>query len=101
LVVFGQLALGGGPEQFDVMLRLRNDASTDKISFLAMPDHLRAADAAERPQRCQQVNRFENVSFALGVVAEEQVEPRRKIRIHPRVIAEVAKPEMSQMHAEG
>ena len=66
--------------------------AADEVALLPVPDHLRAADAAKGPQRGQQIDRLEHVGFALGVVAEQQVEPRRKIRVQPRVIAEVAKP---------
>ena len=65
-----------------------------------MPDHLRAADAAERAQRGHEINRFEDVRLALRVVAEQQMEARRKIRVQPRVIAEVPESQMGQMHAE-
>ena len=65
-----------------------------------MPDHLRAADAAERPQRGHEINRFEDVRLALRVVAEQEMETRRKVGIQPRVIAEVAKSQMGQMHTE-
>ena len=65
-----------------------------------MPDHLRAADAAERAQRGHEINRFEDVRLTLGVVAEQQVEAGREIRVQPGVIAEVPEPQMSQMHAE-
>ena len=65
-----------------------------------MADHLRAADAAERAQRGHQINRFEDVGLALRVVAQKQMEAGRKIRVQPRVIAEVAKSQMGQMHAE-
>ncbi len=64
-----------------------------------MPDHLRAADAAERPQRGHEINRFENVRFALGVVTEQEMEARRKVGVQPRVIAEVPESQMGQMHA--
>jgi hypothetical protein len=63
-----------------------------------VPDHLRAADTAERPQRGHEINRFEDVCLALRVVAEQQMEARRKVGIQPRVIAEVAKSQMGQMH---
>lgn len=61
---------------------------------------MRTANAAERPQRGHEINRFKNVRLALRVVAEQQVEAGRKIRIQPRVIAEVAKSQMDQMHSE-
>jgi hypothetical protein len=43
---------------------------------------------------------FENVGLALGVVAQQQVEARRKVGVQPRVIAEVPESQMGQMHAE-
>ena len=65
-----------------------------------MPDHLGAADAAERAQRGHEINRFEDVCLALRVVADQQVEARRKVGVQPRVIAEVPESQMGQMHAE-
>jgi hypothetical protein len=61
-------------------------------------NHLRAADAAKGTERGHEVDGFEDVGFALSVVAEQQVEAGRKIDVEPRVIAEVAKSEMGQMH---
>ena len=77
-----------------------HDCAADEIALLPVPDHLRAADAAERAQRGHEINRFEDVRLALRVVAEQQMEAGRKIRVQPRVIAEVAKSQMGQMHAE-
>ena len=65
-----------------------------------MADHLRAADAAERAQRGHEINRFEDIRLALRVVAEQQMEAGREIRVQPGVIAEVPQPQMSQMHAD-
>ena len=65
-----------------------------------MPDHLRAADAAERAQRGHEINRFEDVRLALRVVAEQEMEAGREIRVQPGVIAKIPQPQMSQMHAE-
>src|SRR5207247_1802736 len=62
-------------------------------------NHLGAAHAAKRTQRRHEVNRFEDVGLALRVVTEQQVKARRKISVQPRVIAEVAESQMSQMHA--
>jgi len=62
--------------------------------------HLRAADAAERPQRGHEINRFENVGLALRVVAEQQMEAGREIRVQPRTIAEVPESQMGQMPAK-
>ena len=82
------------------MLALADHVAADEIAFRAVPDHLRAADAAKRPQRGHEINRFENVRLALRVVAEQQMEAGRKIRVQPRVIAEVPESQMGQMHAE-
>ena len=80
------------------MLRLRDDACTYEISFLTVPNHLRAADSAERTKRREQINRFEDIRFPLCVISENDMEARRKIDVHPRVIAEVAKSQMRQVH---
>src|SRR5688572_30873853 len=45
-----------------------------EIAFLPVTNHLRAAHAAKRAQRGHEINRFENVGFALGVVAQHEVE---------------------------
>ena len=74
--------------------------TADEIALLPVPDHLRAADAAERAQRGHEINRFKDVRLALRVVAEQQVEARRKVGVQPRIIAEVAKSQMGQMHAD-
>jgi hypothetical protein len=73
--------------------------AADEIALLPVPDHLRAADAAERAQRGHEINRFEDVRLALRVVAEQQMEARRKVGVQPRVIAEVPESQMGQMHA--
>jgi len=65
-----------------------------------VPDHLGAADAAERAQRGQEINRLENVRLALRVVTEQEMEARCKVGVQPRVIAEVPESQMGQMHAE-
>ena len=101
LGVEGQFALGGRPVNLDLVARLRRDGGADEITFLAVADHLRAADAAKRAQGGQQINGFEKVGLALGIVAEQQVKAGRKIGVQPRVIAEVAKPQMQQMHSPG
>ena len=80
------------------MVALPHHVTTDKIAFCAVPDHLRAADAAKGTQRGHEINRFEDIRLALRVVAEQQVEAGRKIRVQPRVIAEVSESQMSQMH---
>ncbi len=80
------------------MLALADDRAAGEVALLPVPDHLRATDATERPQRGHEINRFEDVRLALRVVAEQQVEARRKIHVQPRVIAEVSQSQMGQMH---
>jgi len=81
------------------MVALPHHVAADEITFRAVPDHLRAADAAKRTQRGHEINRLEDVGLALRVVAEEQMEAGRKIHVQPRVVAEVSESQMSQMHA--
>ena len=73
--------------------------AADEITFRPVPNHLRPAHAAKGAQRGHEIDRFENVRLALRVVAEQQVKAGRKIRVQPRVIAEVTESQMSQMHA--
>ena len=82
------------------MFALADDVAADEITFCAVPDHLRAADAAKGAQRGHEINGFEDVGLALRVVAEQQMEAGREIRVQPRVIAEVSKSQMGQMHGE-
>ena len=82
------------------MFALADDVAADEITLRAVPDHLRAADAAKRAQRGHEINRFENVRLALRIVAEQQMEAGRKIRVQPRVIAEVSESQMGQMHGD-
>ena len=45
-----------------------------------------------------QVNGLQDIGFALGIIPEKQVKARAKVRIQPRVIAEVSKAQVGQMH---
>src|SRR5580704_5660648 len=80
------------------MVSASDDLAAGEIAALAVPDHLRAAHAAERAQRGHEIDRFEDVRLALGIIAEQQVEAGGKVRVQPRVIAEVAKSQMGKMH---
>ena len=79
---------------------LADDAGADEVTRLSVPDHLCATDAAKRAQRREQIDRLENVGLALRVVAEQQVKTGREIDVQPRVIAEITKSQMAQMHGE-
>ena len=77
-----------------------DDLGSDEIALLPVPDHLRAAHAAKRPEGREQVNGLEDVRLALRVVAQQQVKTGREIGVQPRVISEIAKSQMGQMHSE-
>ena len=64
-----------------------------------MAHHLGAAHAAKRSQRSDQVHRLQDVGLALRIVAQQQMETRRKIDVEPSVISEISKPQMRQVHA--
>ena len=81
------------------MFPLPDHLAADEVALLAVPDHLRAAHPAKGAERRDEINGFENIGLALGIVAQQQVKPGRKIHIQPRVIAEVPKAQMGQMHA--
>jgi hypothetical protein len=98
LVVQAEFALGIGPIHFDFVFTLPHDLAADEVAFLAVPNHLRAANTAERAQRGHQIDCFQDIGLALGVVAKQNLESWSEINVQPRVIAEVAKSEMSQMH---
>ena len=95
-----ELPFAGDQIHFDFVLALADHVAADEIAFRAVPDHLRAADAAKRAQRGHEINRFENVRLALRIVAQQQMKAGREIHVQPRVIAEVPEPQMGQMHAE-
>ena len=90
LGIDGELALALGPVDFDFVAGLGNDFGADEVAGLVVANHLGAADAAERSEGREEVNGFENVGFALGVVAEEKMEAGSELEVEARVIAEVA-----------
>ena len=51
------------------------------------------------PQGREQIDGFEHVGLALGVVADEDVQARREIHVLSRVIAEIAETQVGDMHA--
>ena len=61
-----------------------------EVAFLFVAHHLRAADTAEGPKGCQQINGFENVGFPLGVAAEQQMKSRLEYDIQTSVITKIA-----------
>jgi len=81
------------------MLPLAYHFAADKVAFLPVPDHLRAAHAAKRAEGSNEINGFQYIGLALGVVAQQQMEAGRKINIQPRAIAQIPKAQMGQMHA--
>src|SRR6185295_10255674 len=51
----GKIPFSRGPIHFDFTLGLADDFSTSEITLLAVANHLRAANAAERTQRGHEV----------------------------------------------
>jgi hypothetical protein len=80
------------------VIALPHDCAAHEVPFLAVPDHLGAADPAKGSQSGNEVDRLEDVRLALGVVAQQQVKSRRETDIQPRVIAEIPEAQMGQMH---
>ena len=74
--------------------------SADEETFLAVAHHLRAGDAAKRPERGEKVNRLENICFPLRVVAQQKMESGRELEIEPRVIPKIPEPQLAEMHAK-
>ena len=66
-----------------------------------MAEHLGALHAAEGPEGGQEIDGFQDVRLALGVVAQQHVKSGREVQVRPRVVAEVAEPEMCQVHGVG
>jgi hypothetical protein len=98
LAIEGQFAFPRGPINFDFVIDARCDGRADEISLLAVTNHLRASNAAKGAKGGNQINGFQYVGLALGVVAKKQMESRGKISVQPGIIAKAAQPEMSQMH---
>ena len=65
-----------------------------------MPHHLRAPHPAEGTQGCQQIDGFQNIGFALGILPQQHLKSWRKIGFQPRIIAEVTQSKVGQMHRE-
>jgi hypothetical protein len=82
------------------MLALTDNGGSDEIALMFVPNHLCIADATKRTKRRQQINGFQNIGFALGIVTEKQVEAGRKVRVQAGIIPEVTKTQMGQMHWE-
>src|SRR2546423_2270848 len=90
LPVETQVSITQGPVHFYLMLPLPHYLAAHEISAIAMAHHLRSAHAAKRTERGHEVNGFQDVGLALGVIPQEQMEPGRKIRVEPPIIAELA-----------
>ena len=60
---------------------------------------LRVANAPERAQRRDKINRLQQVGFALGIAPKQQVKPRLKPSLEFTVIPEITKFELGQVHA--
>ena len=93
-----EFAFLGRPVGLDLADPLALHRASDKVALGPLPDHLRSAAAAERSQGRQQVDGFQDVGLALGIVAQEDVTAGPELGIQPDVIPEVAQFESGQMH---
>ena len=98
LAVQAEFALQRGPVDFNLVRGAGQHPGPHEVALLAVPDHLRAADAAKGAEGGQEIDRFQDVCLALGVIPQEEVEAGLELRVQPGVIAEVAQPESCQMH---
>jgi hypothetical protein len=71
LAVERKLALAGGPVDFDFVAGLGNDFGADEVAGLVVANHLRAPNAAKGAEGGEEVDGFEDIGFALGIVAKE------------------------------
>ena len=88
------------PIQFQEMIFASNNAGFGKIALLTVPGQLAAAGAAEGSQRGEEIEGFEEVGLALGVLSEQEMESRRKAGIQTRIVTEVAESESPNVHRE-
>src|SRR6185436_16081755 len=93
-----QTAFRGRPIHLHFAFAIADDSRTGEISFLTMPHHLRAAHTSKGTQRCEQIDRFENICFPLRILAEQKMKTWAEIHVQPRVVAEITKAQMSEMH---
>src|SRR5258706_343211 len=66
-----EAAFSAGPIHLRLVLPLADYFAADEIALLRVPNHLRAADAAKRAQRGDEINGLEDVGLALCVVAQQ------------------------------
>ncbi len=79
---------------------LRRQSAYRRFDFL---DRAHRASNVTHPGWPRQItigNGLKDVRLALRVVAEQEMEARRKVGVQPRIIAEVPESQMGQMHAE-
>ena len=70
-------------------LPLALQGRADEIALMPVPDHFRTGSSAEGAEGGDEINGFENVGLALGVVAEQQMKAGREIRVQAGVITKV------------
>jgi hypothetical protein len=85
----GEVAFPGRPENLYLVIPGVMGFPTDEKSFLPVAKHLRACDSAKGAQSREQINRFENVGFALCVVAQKEVEAGRELDVEPPVVPKI------------
>lgn len=95
LTIQAQFPLGGGPVHFDVAFAGGDDLAADEVGLLGMADHLSAAHATEGAQCGQEVDRLQNVGFALRIVSQQHLEAGSEVHVQPGVVAKIAQAQVS------
>src|SRR4030095_84770 len=82
------------------VLGLRHHAASDEISGATMPHHGSTSNAPEGSEGGQEIDRLQNVGFALPIISYQHLETGPEIGIKPSVVAKIAEAKMSEMHGE-
>jgi len=90
--------LARGPVELDFTGAGMVDGGPSEEAGLAVADEMGRGDAAEGAKGGEEVERLEEVGFALGVAAEEEVKAGVEGGIEPGVIAKIAEAQLAQMH---
>ena len=74
-------------------------AATHEPAGLAMPHHGCTAYAAEGAQGAEQMQRLQDIGFALSIATEQQVKAGFEVGIQPAVVSEIPQSQMRQVHS--
>jgi hypothetical protein len=89
----------GGPIQLEFMADLGFEVGAHEVTGGTAADHLGTADAAEGAEGGEEVEGFEDIGFALGIVTDQQVKAWGEGEVQARIIPEVTESEVGDMHS--